>query len=163
MDRLFVLLALGLFLALAGYLLWGYRRPRPRRPLLDEDIPIGLDEGPGIEAVTVMAREGRFGGEALERALEEMGMAFGEDGLFHYRDGEGRPLFALANVLKPGYFQGPSLEGLSTPGVLLFTESEGASGAMLDAAFRLAERLQGEVCDAHRRPLEPIGERHGRP
>ncbi len=170
MDGLrLILLVIGILIVLAVYLWERSRRPAsPRRSLLDKDVSIDLEPpSQDIVAVTVMAKEGRFSGESLRQIIESIGMTYGDDGLFHYVGKEGQPLFSLGNVLKPGYFEDPSLKGLSTPGVLLFVESPEASATMLNVALQLAQRLGGEVCDENRRPLAMhhlnLGELHGRP
>jgi cell division protein ZipA len=117
-----------------------------------------------VIALTLMARDGSaLAGEHLLKSFHEAGMVHGDMGLFHRmapgRRGE-EPLYSAANVLKPGSFDPEHMDGLLTPGVALFMRlpgpGEGASTfkQFVAAAERLAARLDAEVCDANRRPVD---------
>ena len=106
-----------------------------------------------VIALTVMARNGRrLDGAEVSRAVQDAGMEFGDMGIFHRlssaEDGA-VPLFSLADVLKPGYFDPERIGELRTPGLALFMELPGpaaeatttfrkmvATGERLAAALR---------------------------
>jgi len=106
-----------------------------------------------------------FVGADLFSALEEIGLRFGEGGIFHcyqeLEEGEqGPPLFSVANILEPGTFEpGEPGEQFTTPGVVLFMRAPGPQPAratietMLLKSQQLAQLLGGEVRDQNRNPL----------
>jgi cell division protein ZipA len=117
-----------------------------------------------VLAMTVMARAGKsFAGGELQTALEALGLRHGDMGIFHYREAgkSARSVadFSVANVLKPGAFELDSMADKSTPGVALFVQLPGpgdpgaAFEGMLRAARKLADRLDGVVCDETRSTL----------
>jgi cell division protein ZipA len=105
----------------------------------------------------------RFSGEQLLAAVKQVGMVYGDRGIFHRPppgDPTGPPLFSLANILKPGYFDLDQIEAFSTPGLAVFMRLPGAlrgSDAfrdMVDTVDQLAAVLDAQVCDARRRPID---------
>jgi len=107
-----------------------------------------------------------FIGANLFSALEEIGLRFGEGGIFHYhlsrQDGENRDavLFSVANILEPGTFAGGQLkQEFTTPGVVMFMRAPGAIPAqemvktLLLKAQQLAQLLGGEIRDEARNPI----------
>ncbi len=106
-----------------------------------------------------------FVGANLFSALEEVGLRFGEGGIFHYYQvqeemEEGPVLFSVANILEPGTFEPDNPEEeFTTPGVVLFMRAPGAQPArevietMLLKSQQLAQLLGGEILDQHRKPL----------
>ncbi len=107
-----------------------------------------------------------FVGANLFSALEEVGLRFGEGGIFHYhhsrQDGENRDtvLFSVANILEPGTFSGGQLkQEFTTPGVVMFMRAPGAIPAremvktLLLKAQQLAQLLGGEIRDEARNPI----------
>jgi cell division protein ZipA len=115
-------------------------------------------------AITVMAREGqRFSGADLRRLLQSLHLEHGEMGIFHRRErGKSRrlpPLFSVANVVKPGTFEPDAMAEMTTPGVAMFMQLPGpddpgaAFEEMIRAARKLAQGLNGVVCDETRSTL----------
>ncbi len=110
-----------------------------------------------------------FVGADLFSALEEIGLRFGEGGIFHcyqeLEEGEqGPPLFSVANILEPGTFEpGEPGEQFTTPGVVLFMRAPGPQPAratietMLLKSQQLAQLLGGEIRDQNRNPLTESG------
>jgi len=106
-----------------------------------------------------------FAGANLFSALEEVGLRFGEGGIFHFyrelEEGEQGPiLFSVANILEPGTFEpGEPGEEFATPGVVLFMRAPGPQPArqtietMLLKSQQLAQLLGGEIRDQAREPL----------
>lgn len=95
-------------------------------------------------------------GSDIVVAAEKAGLEFGDLGIFHRRAvgraAEG-PVFSMANMVKPGYFDMANLDALHTPGVTLFMTLPGPLPALdawemlLPTAERLAELLEGRVLD----------------
>jgi cell division protein ZipA len=116
-----------------------------------------------IVTLFVVAPEGQgFGGSDIVVAAEKAGLRFGAMHIFH-RLVEGRPeagpVFSMANMVKPGYFDMGRIAELDTPGVTFFATLPGpvsaldAWEAMLPAAQRIAELLDGELLDEDRNAL----------
>ena len=110
-----------------------------------------------IVTLFVAAPEGEtFGGGDIVVAAEKAGLRFGAMHIFH-RLVEGRPeagpIFSMANMIKPGYFDMARIAELDTPGVTFFATLPGpmsaldAWEAMLPAAQRIAELLGGALLD----------------
>lgn len=116
-----------------------------------------------IVSLFVMAREGQaFNGADLIVAAEKAGLEYGDMGIYHRLvDGkrEAGPIFSVANMVKPGSFDLTRLDALRTPGLSFFMTLPGpvtaldAWDAMLPAAQRLAELLDGQVLDEERNAL----------
>jgi cell division protein ZipA len=116
-----------------------------------------------IVTLFVAAPEGEtFGGGDIVVAAEKAGLRFGAMHIFH-RLVEGRPeagpVFSMANMVKPGYFDMARIAELETPGVTFFATLPGpvsaldAWEAMLPAAQRIAELLGGALLDEDRNTL----------
>ncbi len=119
-------------------------------------------ELPAVIALHVIAKEGVFKGTDLVKAANLAGMRYGEMQIFHFQgQTKGNVTFSMANMLEPGTFDMDNLEGFSTPGVLLFMESEFQADMekSLDSIARVAQRLTellgGQLSDERRRPFEP--------
>ncbi|HEX7368711.1 MAG TPA: cell division protein ZipA [Rhodanobacteraceae bacterium] len=103
-----------------------------------------------------------FGGSDIVVAAEKAGLRFGAMHIFH-RLVDGRPdagpIFSMANMMKPGYFDMARIAEVTTPGVTFFATLPGpvpaldAWDAMLPAAQRIAELLGGELLDEDRNTL----------
>ncbi len=116
-----------------------------------------------IVSLFVAAREGRsFRGTDLLVATEKVGLEYGDMGIFH-RLVDNRPdlgpVFSVANMVKPGRFDLRAIERLETAGLGFFMTLPGplpaldAWDAMLPAAQRLAELLDGLLLDEERNAL----------
>lgn len=99
-------------------------------------------------------------GERLHAALGEVKLAYGERQIYH-RLYNGRSVFSVANLVKPGILDPEQATGFQTPGLMLFMVLPGpqrpaaAIHDMLITAGRLAQRLNGQVYDAQREMLTP--------
>ncbi|MDQ2971975.1 MAG: cell division protein ZipA [Rhodanobacteraceae bacterium] len=132
------------------------QRPPPgKRP---PDLPVER-----IVTLFVAARGGaKFSGSDIAVAAEKAGLEFGDMHIFH-RPLDGRPeagpIFSMANMVKPGYFDMNHIEELQTPGLTFFMTLPGpltaldAWDAMLPTAQRMAELLGGNVLDEERNAL----------
>lgn len=116
-----------------------------------------------IVTLYVSARAGQtMAGTDLVVAAEKAGLEFGDMGIFH-RLAPGKteqgPVFSMAQMTRPGSFDMARIDALTTPGITLFMTLPGpvpaldAWEAMLPAAQRLAELLDGVVLDEQRNAL----------
>jgi cell division protein ZipA len=96
-----------------------------------------------------------FAGPAIVRAMNSVGLRFGEMDIFHhFGAGELRadsPLFSVANMMEPGHFDLHEIENFATPGLAMILRLPGPlDGAVafelfLNTAQRLAEALSGDL------------------
>ena len=116
-----------------------------------------------IVTLHVSARPGEtIHGASLIVAAEKAGLIFGDKNIFH-RLVSGRPeagpIFSMANMVKPGYFDMREIDSLQTPGVTFFMALPGPVpaldgwDALLPTAQRLAELLGANVLDEERSVL----------
>ncbi len=111
----------------------------------------------GIVIISVVAPEGQlFTGDALQKALDNNDLQYGEKGIFHRlvrRNSIDEPVFSLANMVKPGDFGNGDLRGFTTPGVTLFLQLPGpvesiqAFDDFVQTVERLAVELGGQLHD----------------
>lgn len=118
------------------------------------DVP-GTDE---IVTIYVVANQRHpiSGVELLDAALKA-GLHFGAQDIFHrLPQGSEKPMFSMANLTAPGYFDRTAWNLFETQGVTLFMTLPGPTSAlvawdsMLATAERLAELLKAEVQDKQR-------------
>ncbi len=98
--------------------------------------------------------ERRINGSDLLDSAIKAGLNFGEMNIFHRRqEGVKQPVFSMANLTKPGYFDPGSWNVFDTPGVTLFltlpapVSALDAWDAMHATAQRLGELLEADVLD----------------
>jgi cell division protein ZipA len=126
-----------------------------RKPRTGEELIIVLN---------VMAEPGAaFNGAEVRSALESVDMRFGEMKVFHhYGIGDTRSetaVFSVANMIEPGVFDLAGMDGMKTPGLVMFMRLPGPLDArvafelMLNTGQRLAEDLGGELRDETRSVL----------
>ncbi|MCP5156879.1 MAG: cell division protein ZipA [Ectothiorhodospiraceae bacterium] len=118
---------------------------------------------PLVVVITVMARDGRrFHGSDVLAVVEREGLEHGEMGAFHRfpRDMSIQtPVFSVLNVVKPGGFDLDTIEEITTPGLAMFLQCPGPEEpmrsfeAMIASARRIAEGLDGMLCDERRSTL----------
>lgn len=135
----------------------------PPPPARRDDAPAEPDppapSPPAVLAITLVSASGSISGIRLRRVLTDHGLGLGSRGIFERIGEEGRPLYGAANLVEPGVFDPLTLDGLSTPGLVLFQVLEGPGDhlevfeAMLQTARRLADRLDCALCDTRRKPL----------
>jgi cell division protein ZipA len=112
-----------------------------------------------IVALHVAARMGdTFQGKELLKVFRTRGYEFGDLDIFHLlRDGQ--PVFSVANMVKPGFFDFEAMETFTTPGVSLFMRLPGplapniAFDVLINEANALAKDLNAEVQDAQHSTL----------
>ncbi len=107
--------------------------------------------------VSVVAAKGdHFSGPALLKGFEHNKLHYGDKAIYYRmtaRAGEARPVFGVANMVKPGTFPASDMESFSTPGLTLFLQLPGplegleAFDDFVHTAERLAVELGGELRD----------------
>lgn len=116
-----------------------------------------------IVAVYLVARAGQsIAGSDLVVAAEKAGLVYGHMNIFHRmvdQHPELGPIFSVANLVKPGYFDLRSIKELQTPGVNFFITLPGPLSALdawdtlLPTAQRMAELLDAVLLDEQRNAL----------
>ena len=95
-------------------------------------------------------------------AAEKAGLTYGHMNVFHRlveSHPERGPIFSVANIRKPGSFDMAEIQSLETPAIAFFltlpapVSALDAWDAMLPAAQRMAELLDGVVLDEQRNAL----------
>ncbi len=122
----------------------------------------------GVLTLYVRARKGQqFTGTDLVKALNGVGMQFGDMSIFHHF-GAGDlkcevPVFSAANMFEPGTFDLGKIEAFRTSGLALFMELPGpldgpvAFELLLNTAQRLATLSGGELFAEPRTLLDSGG------
>jgi cell division protein ZipA len=127
----------------------------------ESSAPVAENTGPReVLIINVMARPGySFHGADLLAVVRQQGLQLGEMSIFHrheQKDGSGRVLFSMANMVKPGTFDLATMDEFATPGVSLFLQlpckygNMAAFDLMLGTALALREQLDGELKDEQR-------------
>jgi cell division protein ZipA len=116
-----------------------------------------------IVSVFLVARAGQsIAGPDLVVAAEKAGLVYGHMNIFHRmvdQHPELGPIFSVANLVKPGYFDLRSIKELQTPGVNFFITLPGPLSALdawdtlLPTAQRMAELLDAVLLDEQRNAL----------
>jgi cell division protein ZipA len=116
-----------------------------------------------IVSVYLVARAGRsLTGPDLVVAAEKAGLVYGHMNIFHRlvdQHSELGPIFSVANLVKPGFFDLRSIKELETPGVNFFIALPGPLSALdawdtlLPTAQRMAELLDAVLLDEERNAL----------
>ena len=150
----------------------------PEDPVVDietatseEEVPPAtpLQEEGLLLVLNVIGSEGRqLRGSAILKSLTATGLTYGEMNIFHYFHPQrpGRPMFSVANMVEPGVFTLATMDELTTPGLTLFANvarpEDGINTftIMLETAKKLAELLNGTVCDERRGTLSKQGIEH---
>jgi len=127
-----------------------------------------LGSRPGAEfdkivSVYLVARAGQsLSGSDLVVAAEKAGLVFGNMNIFHRmvdNHPELGPIFSVANLVKPGYFDLRAIKEMQTPGVNFFITLPGPISALdawdtlLPTALRMAELLDAVLLDEERNAL----------
>jgi cell division protein ZipA len=120
----------------------------------NEESP--LDVPSKIIQINLLAKQGEaFAGPAILAAAKEVGLRPGDMQIFHRytSDGSKKTLFSMASLVEPGVFSFKSMDGFSTPGLILFCQLPGPGDSlaifsdMLFSAQRLSTTLGGELQD----------------
>jgi cell division protein ZipA len=103
-----------------------------------------------------------FKGRALLSAMQNETMRLESKNIFHKRL-DGRLLYSLSNMYKPGYFEPDQWDDFRTPGVTLFmsvpcvSEPAVVFGRMMETAKNLSKFLGGQLLDQDRKPFTDKG------
>ena len=114
-----------------------------------------------IVTLYLRARANRMiSGVQLLEATTRAGLQFGDMNIFHrIPEGDGQPMFSLANLVSPGSFDPDGWNLFETPGVSLFLSLPGPVGgldawdAMLAMGQRMSELLHADLLDDAQRPV----------
>ena len=117
--------------------------------------------GPPPEKIVTLflkARDNhRISGVDLLDAALKSGMVFGQQDIFHrVMDDDGRIVFSMANLTKPGHFDKTAWNTMEIYGVTMFMTLPGPLGAldawdaMLATSRRIAELLHADLLDESR-------------
>ena len=116
-----------------------------------------------IVTLYVAARAGQvLRGPDIVVAAEKAGLTYGHMNVFHRlveSHPERGPIFSVANIRKPGSFEMATIQSLETPAIAFFltlpapVSALDAWDAMLPAAQRMAELLDGVLLDESRNAL----------
>jgi cell division protein ZipA len=127
---------------------------------------IGVRKTESYEKIIMLYMAAKSGqtisGAELVLATEKVGLVFGHHNIYH-RLAESahsnEPVFSMANVLQPGYFDLGQIDSLQTPGVSFFMTLPGpltamqAWDTMLPIAERMAQLLDAVLLDSDRNAL----------
>lgn len=121
------------------------------------------DEYEKIIMLYMAAKSGQtISGAELVLATEKVGLVFGHNNIYHRlaeSTHSNEPVFSMANVLQPGYFDLSQIDSLQTPGVSFFMTLPGpltamqAWDTMLPIAERMAQLLDAVLLDSDRNAL----------
>jgi cell division protein ZipA len=110
----------------------------------------------------IVAKDGeKIQGVELLPSLLSLNFKFGDMDIFHRHidnAGNGKVLFSLANMLKPGIFDPDQMEQFETQGVVLFMTLPGYGDPlmnftiMLNSAYQIADDLGAKLLDGQRQP-----------
>lgn len=145
----------------------------PQDPSTQAQTPPALEIRPqraptGDEQLFILhvaSRDGAFfDGPDVHAALQAQKLKFGLNTIYHRiteTNGVPESVFAVANMLKPGFLDPVEEDHLRTPGLTLFLQLPGpldgvaAARDLLDTSTALAEALGAEVLDDKRARLKP--------
>jgi len=120
------------------------------------DEPVAPDPERLLIVSVVAAQGGHFSGPALVNGFEHNRLCFDEREIYSrmtIRSGKQRPVFYVANMVKPGTFPLSDMETFTTPGLTLFLQLPApldgveAFDDFVKTAERLAVELGGELRD----------------
>jgi cell division protein ZipA len=121
-----------------------------------DDEPVALDPERLLIVSVVAAQGGHFSGPALVNGFEHNRLCFDEREIYSrmtIQSGKQRPVFYVANMVKPGTFPLSDMETFTTPGLTLFLQLPApldgveAFDDFVKTAERLAVELGGELRD----------------
>lgn len=106
----------------------------------------------------VVAETGHLPARQLFDVLESLGFRYGDMQIYHHYGidtlSSDKPLFSLANMHEPGFFEPESADAQIIKGVVLFFSAPAKLGSrlifelMLDTAQQIAAKMGAVVCDS---------------
>lgn len=137
-----------------------------RKPEPASTAKIGKRKSEAYEKLVMLYLAAKSGhtisGAELVLAAEKVGLIHGHHNIYHRladSSASGEPVFSMANVIQPGYFDLDRIDTLSTPGVSFFLTLPGpvtavqAWDSMLPIAERMAQLLDAVLLDSDRNAL----------
>ena len=113
-----------------------------------------------IQLSVVAGDDAYFNGVALRDTLVDLGLIYGDMGIYHRYDRDFREvLFSVASLVEPGTFPVESMEAFACPGVVLFFQPPRVDDPLavfenlLETCHGLAQQLGGEEWDERREVL----------
>jgi cell division protein ZipA len=136
-----------------------------------QESPVPSEPPKMTIALTVMAvpfGQSPFKGMDIQTAALDLNFQLGTGGLFERcaDNSADKLIFSMAHLRKPGTFEPPILNELTTPGLLLFMNLPGpmeeikSLDLLVVTADQLAQRLGGMICDERRKRLTNQGLLH---
>jgi cell division protein ZipA len=107
----------------------------------------------------LLAKDEQLSGDRINSAAYANGLSFGKMNIFHRLDENQEPLYSMANMMEPGYFDPETIHQLKTRGLVMFIQlaylkhSSEALHDMLRCAYRMAEMIGARLCNDKRQPL----------
>jgi cell division protein ZipA len=127
---------------------------------------IGVRKSDAYEKLVMLYLAAKSGhhitGAELVLAAEKVGLVYGHHNIYHRLSESTKsnePVFSMANVIQPGYFDLRQIDSLQTPGVSFFLTLPGpvtaiqAWDTMLPIAERMAQLLDAVLLDSDRNAL----------
>lgn len=137
-----------------------------QRPEPLSNSKIGKRKSESYEKLVMLYMAAKSGhtisGSELVLAAEKVGLIHGHHNIYHRlaeTSASGEPVFSMANVIQPGYFDLERIDTLTTPGVSFFLTLPGPVSAvqawdsMLPIAERMAQLLDAVLLDSDRNAL----------
>jgi cell division protein ZipA len=136
------------------------------QPPVRSNSHVGMRSNDAYEKLVMLYLAAKSGhsisGAELVLATEKVGLVYGHNNIYH-RLAEGananEPIFSMANVIQPGYFDLDQIDTLHTPAVSFFMTLPGpvtaiqAWDSMLPIAERMAQLLDAVLLDSDRNAL----------
>ncbi|WP_445945283.1 cell division protein ZipA [Shewanella sp.] len=130
-------------------------------PEVSPQEPEALGEPQDVLVLHVVAQDGQeIQGAELLPCLLSLNFKFGDMNIFHRHSdnaGNGKVLFSLANMMKPGVFEPDNMEQFCTQGIVMFMtlpcygDAQYNFSIMLNSAEQLADDLGAVVLDEQRK------------
>jgi cell division protein ZipA len=137
-----------------------------KKPEPASSSKIGKRKSESYEKLVMLYMAAKSGhtisGAELVLAAEKVGLIHGHHNIYHRlaeTSASGEPVFSMANVIQPGYFDLDRIDTLTTPGVSFFLTLPGPVSAvqawdsMLPIAERMAQLLDAVLLDSDRNAL----------
>ncbi|MCB1777179.1 MAG: hypothetical protein KDI50_07070 [Candidatus Competibacteraceae bacterium] len=132
-----------------------------RKPISTEPLKMTV----ALTVIAVPIGQSVFKGPDIQAVALDLNFQLGASGLFerYAESSDGEPIFSMAHLRKPGIFEASTLDGVTTPGLLVFMSLPGpmeeikALDLLVVIADQLAQQLGGMICDERRNRLTNKG------
>ncbi|MGL6121460.1 MAG: cell division protein ZipA, partial [Shewanella sp.] len=138
------------------------KKDHQQEVVIEHGVEDDLADPRDVLVLHVVAKEGlQLNGAELLPCFLTLNFKYGDMNIFHRHvdnAGNGKVLFSIANMLKPGVFDPDNMEQFSTQGVVFFMTLPCYGDAlmnfsiMLNSARQLAEDIDAVVLDGQRQP-----------